>query len=92
MKPGLIQCEPLLPRSRSFSPVDDWGAGVTNLRVGWNGAIGELQAAPFLGLNNLWDRRYVGSVTLNAVGGRVLEPAPRRVIDVGTEIGFRSSP
>jgi len=72
--------------------VDAWGAGVTNLRVGWNGAIGELQAAPFLGLNNLWDRRYVGSVTLNAVGGRVLEPAPRRVIYVGTEIGLRSSP
>src|SRR5215207_7599189 len=49
--------------------VDSWGAGVTNFRVGWDGEVGSLQFAPFLGVNNLWDRRYVGSVTLNGVGG-----------------------
>ena len=26
-----------------------WGAGVTNLRVGWNGDVGSMQLAPFLG-------------------------------------------
>ena len=70
--------------------VDSWGAGVTNLRVGWQGDVGTVQLSPFLGLNNLWDRRYVGSVTLNGLFGRVLEPAPRRVVYVGTEIGYRA--
>ncbi|HET7426400.1 MAG TPA: TonB-dependent receptor [Gemmatimonadales bacterium] len=70
--------------------VDAWGAGVTNLRLGWDGAVGSLQLGPFVGFNNLWDRRYVGSVTLNGLGGRVFEPAPRRVIYLGGEIGYRA--
>ncbi len=69
--------------------VDSWGAGVTNLRVGWQGDLGAVQLSPFVGLNNLWDRRYIGSVTLNGVFGRVLEPAPRRVLYLGTEVGYR---
>jgi hypothetical protein len=28
-------------------------------------------------------------VTLNGLFGRVLEPAPRRVLYVGTEVGYR---
>jgi len=71
--------------------VDAWGAGVTNLRLGWNGRSGAMEIAPFLGVNNLWDRRYVGSVTLNGAFGRVLEPAPRRVIYLGTEIGYAAA-
>ena len=69
---------------------DAWGAGVTNLRVGWDGGAGDLSLAPFIGINNLWDRRYIGSVTINGAGGRVFEPAPRRVIYLGTEIGYRT--
>jgi hypothetical protein len=42
-------------------------------------------------MNNLWDRQYVGSVTLNGLFGRVLEPAPRRVIYFGMELGYRAS-
>lgn len=72
--------------------VNAWGAGVTNLRVGWNGRAGQMEIGPFLGINNLWDRRYVGSVTLNGAFGRVLEPAPRRVIYLGTEIGYAAAP
>ena len=72
--------------------VDAWGAGVTNLRFGWGGQAGQLEIAPFVGINNLWDRRYVGAVTLNGVGGRVFEPAPRRVIYIGTEIGYTAAP
>ena len=68
--------------------IESWGAGVTNLRVGWDGRAGVLQLGPFLGVNNLWDRQYIGSVTLNGAGGRVLEPSPRRVIYVGAEIGY----
>jgi iron complex outermembrane receptor protein len=72
--------------------VDAWGAGITNLRFGWSGQSGPVEFAPFLGVNNLWDRRYVGSVTLNGVGGRVFEPAPRRIVYLGTEIGYRVNP
>jgi iron complex outermembrane receptor protein len=71
---------------------DGWNAGVTNLRLGWGGEVGQLQLGPFLGVNNLWDRRYVGSVTLNGLGGRVFEPAPRRVIYLGAEVGYRAEP
>jgi iron complex outermembrane receptor protein len=72
-------------------PVDAWGAGVTNLRVGWSGNAGSMQLSPFIGFNNLWDRRYVGSVTINGNFGRVFEPAPGRVVYIGTEIGYRTA-
>ncbi len=36
--------------------IDSWDAGVTNLRLGWQGSAGSLQLGPFLGVNNLWDR------------------------------------
>ena len=69
---------------------DSWGAGVTNLRVGWDGDVGLMSVSPFVGFNNLWDRRYVASVTINGAGGRVFEPAPRRVIYFGAEVGYRT--
>jgi iron complex outermembrane receptor protein len=72
--------------------VDSWGAGVTNARLGWEGTIGTLAVGPFIGVNNLWDRQYVASVTLNGLGGRDFEPAPRRVIYLGAELGYRSPP
>ncbi|HET6795755.1 MAG TPA: TonB-dependent receptor [Gemmatimonadales bacterium] len=72
--------------------VDAWGAGVTNARAGWGGHIGQMDLGPFLGVANLWDRRYVGSVTLNGLFGRVFEPAPRRVVYVGVEIGYAAAP
>ena len=71
-------------------PVDSWGAGVTTLRLGWDGEVGRLHLGPFLGVNNLWNRRYVASVTLNGAGGRVFEPAPLRIIYFGAEIGYRA--
>ena len=72
--------------------VDSWGPGITNLRLGWDGQIGSLELGPFLGVNNLWDRRYIGSVTLNGLAGRVFEPAPRRIIYFGAELGYRAPP
>ena len=50
-----------------------------------------MQVAASLGVNTLWDRRYVGTLTLNGVFGRVLEPARRRVIYLGTEIGYAAA-
>ncbi len=46
--------------------------------------------APFVGLTNAFDRSYIGSVTVNGFGGRVLEPSPGRNLYVGAEIGWRT--
>jgi len=71
--------------------VDDWGVGVTNLRASLSRAVGGIVLAPFVGVNNLFDRAYVGSVTINGFGGRVLEPSPRRNGYIGVEIRWRDS-
>ena len=72
--------------------VESWGPGITNARIGWEGQAGQMEIGPFVGVNNLWDRRYVGSVTLNGIGGRVYEPAPQRVIYFGAELGYAAAP
>lgn len=71
--------------------VDNWGAGVSNIRLSWTGPRGGIAFAPFVGVNNAWDRRYISAVTVNGAGGRVFEPAPRRNAYVGAQISWRSS-
>jgi iron complex outermembrane receptor protein len=66
--------------------VRGWGAGVSGLRAGGHFSLGAVELAPFGAVENLFDRRYVGSVTINGVGGRVLEPAAGRQGYVGMEI------
>ncbi|MDZ7660274.1 TonB-dependent receptor [Fodinibius sp.] len=46
----------------------------------------ELQ--PFINVNNLFDSRYNGSVTVNAFGGRYFEPAPGRSWQAGVSVNF----
>lgn len=70
--------------------VEGWGNGITNARLSWSGTRGQMNVAPFIGVNNLWDRNYIGSVTINGTFGRVLEPAPRRNVYAGAEIGFKA--
>ncbi len=77
--------------------IGDWGAGVTNLRVSWNGEMGSAVVRPFVGVNNLFDKAYVGSVTINGFDGlanapRVIEPAPGINLYVGAELGWRVRP
>jgi len=69
--------------------VAGWGTGVTNLRLSLDRPIGSWSVAPFVVVNNLFDRTYVGSVTINGFGGRVLEPSPGRNAYVGAEIGWK---
>ena len=57
------------------------------LRAGWTGLAGGSRLSPFVGVNNLFDRRYVSSVVINAAGGRYYEPAPGRVLYVGVGLG-----
>lgn len=68
-------------------PVADWGRGQLNVRATWSGLLAGHRVEPFVALQNALDSRYVGAVTLNGFGGRVLEPAPGRNWYIGMEIG-----
>ncbi len=57
------------------------------MRVGWEGTAGKVRIAPFLAVNNVYNRLYVGSVTINAAGGRYYEPAPGRNVYLGFSLG-----
>ena len=75
--------------------VDGWGAGVTNVRVSWSGELGSAVFRPFAAVNNLFDKQYVGSVTINGFDRlinvpRVLEPAPGINFYIGAEVGWRA--
>jgi iron complex outermembrane receptor protein len=70
--------------------VENWGAGVTNLRVSWSKQWRDVSFLPYVGFANLFDRKYIGAVTVNGFGGRVLEPSPRRNLYIGAEIGFKT--
>ena len=59
----------------------------TNLRLGWEGAAGGMRLAPFVGINNIFNRLYVGSVVINAAAGRYYEPAPGRSLYIGLALG-----
>ncbi|HUX35344.1 MAG TPA: TonB-dependent receptor, partial [Gemmatimonadaceae bacterium] len=60
------------------------------LRVGWDGVLGGTRASPFVAVNNLFDRRYVSSVVINAARGRYYEPAPGRTLSLGLSLTFGS--
>lgn len=72
---------------RNAVRVPGWGPGQLNARASWRGTLAGWRVEPFVSGQNLLDRTYVGSVTLNGFGGRVLEPAPRRNWYVGVELG-----
>ena len=49
---------------------------VANLRAGHRFQFAGLEVSPFVGINNLFDRKYMSNLRLNGFGGRVFEPAP----------------
>ncbi len=49
-----------------------------NLRAGLQQKIGAWQISEFVRLNNISDKRYIGSVIVNDGNGRFFEPAPGR--------------
>jgi iron complex outermembrane receptor protein len=63
------------------------GWSVVNLRAGWEGRAGGTALRPFATLQNAFNAHYVGSVVINAAGGRYYEPAPGRSLFLGLEIG-----
>jgi iron complex outermembrane receptor protein len=64
-----------------------WGAGITGVRLRWM-AHGRHEFAPFVTAQNLFDRRVIGSVTVNGSFGRVYEPAAARTITGGATFRF----
>ena len=59
------------------------GYFTTNLRIGGTAVFGQSWLSPVLGIQNLFDAHYVGSVSVNASAGKYYEPAPGRVIFAG---------
>lgn len=76
---------------RNTLAVAGWGAGVTGVRMGWKGGAQRWSVAPFAVVTNLFDRKYVGSVTLNGAGGRVFEPAAGRALYLGVSLGTHAA-
>ena len=56
---------------------------VSNLRAGFRWIGGQWTLEPFAGVNNLFDKEYIGNVRLNASFGRFYEPAPERNVYAG---------
>src|SRR6185295_9064927 len=65
---------------------DAWGS--TSVRASQLVRLGGQSFTPFAQIQNLFNRRYVPSVTVNGFGGRVYEPAPGRVAYVGLDMMF----
>jgi iron complex outermembrane receptor protein len=59
----------------------------TDVRAGWDGSAGSMRLAPFIGINNAFNHKYVSSVVINAARGRFYEPAPGRNVYLGMSIG-----
>jgi iron complex outermembrane receptor protein len=62
------------------------GWTVANMRIGLRLPIGGTSVMPVMGVQNLFDRHYVGAVVVNAAGGRFYEPAPERTISLGLSV------
>ena len=63
---------------------DAWAT--VDLRAGWEGEVAGWRVAPFIAIQNLFDRQYVSSVVINAARGRYYEPAPGRNAYFGVEL------
>jgi iron complex outermembrane receptor protein len=67
--------------------VFNWSHTVVDLRFGFDRTWGSTNIRPFLGIDNLFDKRYNSSAITNAFGGRYYEPSPGREVYVGFTIG-----
>jgi len=76
----------------SSYPVDDAnsveneGWFTAGLRGGWEGIVLGWRLAPFVGVLNVFNERYIGSITVNAGFGRYFEPAPPRNAYLGLRV------
>ena len=62
--------------------------GVANLRAGYKRTLGGVEIMPYLGINNLFDKEYVGNVRINSISPRYYEPAPEFNLYAGVNIRY----
>ncbi len=69
----------------------EWAAGYTvwNLRAGFEQRGNGWTVSEFIRIDNVADRRYIGSVIVADGNGRFYEPAPERKILLGIQGAFR---
>jgi len=61
---------------------------VSNLRAGFRWGSDKWIFEPFVGFNNLFDKKYIANIRLNAAFGRYYEPAPERNIYGGVLLRY----
>jgi iron complex outermembrane receptor protein len=92
---GMFATAELLTKSRVFAndanTASAPGFAVVNLRIGGTKSYGNPWLTPVAGVQNLFDRRYVGSVAINASGAslattKFYEPAAGRTWFVGLSV------
>lgn len=66
------------------------GYALLGLDLGYVARRGGATLSPFLRLDNLFDRRYIGSVIVNDANGRYFEPGQGRSVMVGMSVTFGS--
>ncbi|WP_373188136.1 TonB-dependent receptor family protein [Halopseudomonas sp.] len=67
------------------------GYAVFNWRAGYTHEVGNWTVDPFVRIDNLGDKEYIGSLIVNGPGGRYYEPAPDRqwLVGVGLQYQWR---
>ena len=82
-------------RSVGSVPVDDrntdaaGGYTVFNARIGFEQRSGGWTFNEFFRVDNLFDRRYIGSVIVNESNGRFFEPSPGRNYLAGVSAAYK---
>ncbi len=61
---------------------------VSSLRAGYRWTGGDWIFEPFLGVNNLFNEKYMDNIRLNAAFGRYYEPAPERNVYAGASLRY----
>jgi iron complex outermembrane receptor protein len=79
------------PPPGSDKPVDDFvndSYTVVDFRLGIKRVLGAIGVGSFVGIDNLFDERYNGSITPNAGRDRFFEPAAGRTWFVGINLSY----
>jgi len=71
----------------SANTFSNWAFNVVDLRFVWTRTT-VLDARPFIGIDNLLNERYNGSIVPNAFGNRYYEPSPGREVYGGLSLAF----
>ena len=90
--PAYVEVRGLYQDEVPTNDADDAAAApyfLADLRIGLiEAGTGATKVSPYFAISNLFDRRYTGSVAVNAFGGRFFEPGPGRTFRVGLDVAW----